>query len=75
MNPLSDKVGNYTESQNLLFDFVSRGIVILDPQNLGIEEGIHAEIYEKEKTLFDEKTPISCATFQRYSLLYDHRGL
>ena len=61
MNPLSNKVANYTESQNLLFDFVSRGIVTLDPQSLGIEEGIHAEIYEKEKTLFDEKTPNSCA--------------
>ncbi len=42
----------YVNSNKLIRDFVSRGLVVLSPDSLGISEDIHNIIYTKEKELF-----------------------
>ena len=42
----------YTEPENLVRDFASRGLVVLPPESLGVAPDIHARIYAKEKELF-----------------------
>ena len=60
-NQLSSHIMNYKKAQDFQFDFVSRGIVVLDPQTLGVDESIHARIYEKQTKLFRDKVRITCA--------------
>ena len=39
------------QSEDLVKDFVSRGLVVLPPETLGISAKIHNTIYTKEKEL------------------------
>jgi len=39
----------YTTPERLVRDFASRGLVVLAPESLGIDPGIHARIYAQEK--------------------------
>ena len=39
----------YTKTENLIQEFVSRGVVVLSPESLRIPTDIHQKIYEKEK--------------------------
>ena len=39
----------YTTPERLVRDFASRGLVVLAPERLGIDPGIHARIYAQEK--------------------------
>ena len=41
----------------LVQDFVSRGIVLLAPESLGIPPDVHARRYKKEKKLYHEQVP------------------
>ena len=45
----------YTEDQNLIQEFVTRGMVVLSPETLGIPSAVHQDIYEKEKAAFSNK--------------------
>lgn len=49
----------YTPTRDLVRDYVSRGLVLLHPDELGIDRAIHAKIYDKEKSLFRAKQYIS----------------
>ncbi|NKC01173.1 MAG: hypothetical protein GKR90_22120 [Pseudomonadales bacterium] len=49
----------YTKSEDLVSEFVSRGIVLLHPDALEIDRDLHNQIYEKEKTLFRAKEYIT----------------
>ena len=60
-NQLSSHIMNYKKAQDFQFDFVSRGIVVLDPQTLGVDESILARFYEKQTKLFRDKVRITCA--------------
>ena len=44
---------NYTEDDRLERDFVSRGLVILPPDRLGIPAEVHRQLFEREKALVD----------------------
>ena len=49
--------------EGLQRDFASRGLVILRPEELGIDAGIHRRIYMQERRAFkDNRTTISAAT-------------
>ena len=41
----------------LVQDFVSRGIVLLAPESLGIPPDVHERLYKKEKKLYHEQVP------------------
>ena len=49
----------YTQSEDLVSDFISRGLVLLHPDTLKVDRRIHDRIYEKEKTLFRAKEYIT----------------
>ena len=49
----------YTEPENLVRDFASRGIVALPPENLGIPEEIHQRIYTLEKQAYLARKPVT----------------
>ena len=51
----------YTQPETLMRDFVSRGIVALSPEALEVPLEVHDTIYEQEKSLFANKTPITAA--------------
>ena len=51
-SPLEDR-------DQLIRDFVSRGLVILPPEKLGISADIHEIIYSKEKELFSAKEMVN----------------
>ena len=66
----------YTGAERLLVDFVSRGIVVLAPETLGIPAHIHEAIYEKEKRAFvDNRTTISAATIPEILQVIEAPGL
>ena len=44
---------DYTEDDRLERDFVSRGLVILPPDRLGIPAEVHRQLFEREKALVD----------------------
>ena len=52
----------YVESDAIIRDFVARGLVILGPDQVGIDADIHASIYEKEKTAFANTTMIDATS-------------
>ena len=49
----------YTEPDNLVRDFASRGIVALSPERLGIPEEIHHRIYTREKQAYLAREPVT----------------
>ena len=49
----------YTEPDNLVRDFASRGIVALPPERLGISEEIHHRIYTREKQAYLARKPVT----------------
>ena len=49
----------YTEPDNLIRDFASRGIVALPPESLGIPEEIHHRIYTLEKQAYLARKPVT----------------
>ncbi len=49
----------YTEPDNLVRDFASRGIVALPPESLGIPEEIHHRIYTLEKQAYLARKPVT----------------
>ena len=42
----------YTTPETLLSDFVSRGLVVLGPDSLGVTPDLHETIFDKERELF-----------------------
>ncbi|MEM7364113.1 MAG: HEAT repeat domain-containing protein [Pseudomonadota bacterium] len=42
----------YTTPETLLSDFVSRGLVVLGPDSLGVTPDLHQTIFDKERELF-----------------------
>lgn len=53
---------SYVESDEIIRDFVSRGLVVLGPEHVGIDAAVHASIYAKEKTLFADKALIDATS-------------
>ena len=49
----------YTEPDNLVRDFASRGIVALPPESLGIPAEIHHRIYTLEKQAYLARKPVT----------------
>jgi len=45
----------YTKEQDLIQEFVTRGMVVLSPDTLGVPSTVHQNIYEKEKVAFSNK--------------------
>mgnify|MGYP001502153839 FL=1 len=54
---IMDSVSNTSslDDDQIIRDFVSRGLVILTPEQLGISADIHSIIYAKEKELVRAK--------------------
>ena len=48
--------------QDLIAEFVSRGLVILPPDDLGVPASVHRSIYEKERAAFSDKILIDAST-------------
>lgn len=48
-----------TSTDSLLGDFVSRGFVVLGPEDLGVPRELHRTIYDKELTAFRAKSYIT----------------
>ncbi len=48
-----------TSSEHLLRDFVSRGLVILSPERLGIPAEVHEQVYLQEKEAYLAATPVT----------------
>ena len=57
MNSLSNT--SSLDDDQIIRDFVSRGLVILTPEQLGISADIHSIIYAKEKELFRAKKMVT----------------
>ncbi len=53
---------SYVESDEIIRDFVSRGLVVLGPEHLSIDDAVHARIYQKEKALFADKALIDATS-------------
>ena len=51
----------YTTPTRLIQDFVSRGLVVLAPEDLGIPFAVHETIYEKEKSALAAKRYITAS--------------
>ncbi len=49
----------YTEPDDLVRDFASRGIVAIPPERLGIPEDIHHRIYTREKQAYLARKPVT----------------
>ena len=60
--PPADAAPPSASPADLLRDFVSRGLVVLPPEALGVDEGIHGVIYEKEKRVLAQKERVSANT-------------
>lgn len=50
---------SYTDPENIVRDFASRGIVVLAPENLGIPEETHSRIYEQEKLAYRTRKQVT----------------
>lgn len=55
------KRADHIEDQ-LIRDFVTRGLVVLDPDQVGAPPSVHERIYEREKALFRAKRPVGAST-------------
>ena len=53
---------SYVESDEIIRDFVSRGLVVLGPEHLSIDTAVHAQIFRKEKALFADKALIDATS-------------
>ena len=49
----------YTKTENLIQEFVTRGVVVLSPESLRIPTDIHQKIYEKEKKVLHDQLRIT----------------
>ena len=49
----------YTKNENLIQEFVTRGVVVLSPESLRIPTDIHQKIYEKEKKVLHDQLRIT----------------
>ena len=63
------------DSDRLVQEFVSRGIVILTPESLGIPLEIHDRLYKKEKTAYLADKPISPVTIPEVLEVLNAPGL
>ena len=61
----------YTQTESLVRDFVSRGIVVLSPESLEIPLDVHETIYQKEKVLFANKMAITPDTAKAIPQIFD----
>ena len=50
----------YTTQDRLVQDFVSRGVIVLSPDDLGVSPDIHSRIYTQEKAIHDAREPVTC---------------
>ena len=50
---------NYTQPETLIRDYVSRGLVVLDPDSLGVPHSVHEDIFNLELAAFKEKQRIT----------------
>lgn len=65
-----------TQADRLLVDFVSRGIVALAPETLGIPAHVHDAIYEQEKRAFvDNRTTINATNIPEILQVIQAPGL
>lgn len=51
----------YTTSDSLLREFVSRGLVVISPRDLGIPLDVHREIFEREKAALHERKYVTAS--------------
>ncbi len=65
----------YTQAPDLVQDFVTRGLVVLSPETLGIPKTIHQAIYAKEKTAFSNKEFIDAAVIPEILDVLNSPGL
>lgn len=49
----------FSKPEQLVQEFASRGLVVLDPESLGIPLDVHERIYVKEKAAYLAKQPVS----------------
>jgi hypothetical protein len=52
----------YTQPERLVQEFVSRGLIVLSPDSLGIPKEIHEEIFQQELKAYHEDKAITPAT-------------
>lgn len=57
----------FSTPERLVEDFVSRGFVVLAPENLGIPSDVHDRLYEQQKKAFDAKKPSPSTKPGRYN--------
>ncbi|MEM7134589.1 MAG: hypothetical protein AAF702_50455 [Chloroflexota bacterium] len=73
ISPLSSI--NYTAPKGLVQDFVSRGLVVLAPESLGIPAEVHATVYQQEKAAYDAKERVTPANVPAVLELLNSPGL
>ena len=54
----------FTESEHLIRDFVTRGIVVLPPKRLGVAPEVHMRIFRRKKELVDAGVRPTATTSQ-----------
>ena len=64
-----------TPRDRLIRDFVSRGLVVLAPDDLGLPLAIHDTIYAKEKAAFEAKRYITAASIPEILQVIDSPGV
>lgn len=52
----------YTQSERLVQEFVSRGLIVLSPDSLGISSDIHEQIFQQELKAYHEDKAITPAS-------------
>ena len=65
----------YTEFADLRSDYITRGLVLLHPDQLGVERSVHDEIYAKEIELFRAKEYISAENLPEITQVLEAPGL
>ena len=65
----------YSTPERLVQDFVSRGIVVLSPECLGIPPDVHDRVYEQEKEAYDGKTPVTASSIPEVLEVLNAPGL
>jgi hypothetical protein len=65
----------YTTPDRVLQDFVSRGLIVLSPESLGVPADIHRTIFEKEQTAFKSGNRVSAAGIPEILEVLNSKGL
>ena len=65
----------YTNSKTLVRDFVSRGLIVLSPHDLGIPLEIHQEIYEREKAALQDRKYVTASLIPQILQVLDAPGV